>query len=285
MTSRWLRTFFVAAGICAQPVLAQTHPGLTFDQTVRETRTGLPDDSVPAVLHITVANGNLRVDVHGRLPGTQRVAYGNQSVLILTDTGTRLTMLNAEKKQYMSINTVQLMEGMTKMMSAMGGSMSIDTARTRVSLDTLGPGPVLDGHPTNRYRVTTSLRMTMSMMGESRTFDQQAVEDVDAATDLADLTDATAIVARFSNLGQSLGISPEFMMRIIAVRRQIRGFPIRVTKVQTVKIGEQTRNVTQYVTASNIKRIAVADSVFTVPPEYKPAPTAFPGAGEGPIRQ
>lgn len=170
------------------------------------------------------------------------------------------------------------MEGVTKMMSAMGGSMTIDTAGTKVSLDTLGPGPVLDGHPTMRYRVTTLLRMSMSMMGESRMFEQQAVEDIDAATDLADLTEATISVARFSNLGQSLGISPEFMKRIIALRRQIRGFPIRLTKVQTVKMGEQTRNITQYMVVSNIKRGVLADSIFAVPADYKPVSMpAFPG--------
>lgn len=104
MASRSFLTVSLAAAVCAQSARAQTHPGVTFDQSVRETRSGTAADSTPGILHISVSNGNMRVDVQGRLPGTQRVAYGNQSVLILTDTGTRLTMLDREKKQYMSIN-------------------------------------------------------------------------------------------------------------------------------------------------------------------------------------
>lgn len=270
MIGRRFLPLSVAAAMWTASARAQTHPGVTFDQTIRATRPVTSDDTTPALLHFAVSNGNMRVDIQGRMPGTQRIAPGNRSVMLVTDSGAKLTMLNLEQKQYITINTVEMLEGVTKMMKAMGGTISIDSTGTTAKLDSLGPGPVVDGHPTLRYRITTAMRMSMSMMGESGNFEQQAVEDIQAATDLGDLADVATSLNRLSGVGQSMGLAPGFMERLAAIRLKVRGFPLRVTKVQTVKVNGQTRSTSEDMVTSNVKRVPVPDSLFAIPPGYTP---------------
>jgi hypothetical protein len=190
--------------------------------------------------------------------------------LLLTDSGATITFINVEQKQYMSVKPNAMMEGVKKMMEAMGGTIVIDTGATKLALDSLGAGPVITGHPTLHYRLTTSLRMTMAMMGDSHTMEQQSVEDIYSATDLMDLTDLNVSMNRLADIGQTVGLAPDFMDRAKALQKKIRGLPIRVTKVQTVKTEGRTRTVNEDIVVSNIKRVEVPDSAFAIPAGYTP---------------
>jgi len=252
---------------------AQTHPGLAFDETVHSTRglNSSSDSSPSSVLHFTTSRGNVRIDVEGALPEAGSLPTGNgRSVMLLTDSGATITFINVAQKQYMSIKPGAMMEGVKKMMEAMGGKIVIDTAGTRLALDSLGPGPVIEGHPTMHYRLKTSLRMTMAMMGDSQTMEQEAVEDIYAGTDLADLTDLSLSMNRLADIGQMVGLAPDFMERAKALQKKIPGLPVRVTKVQRVTAQGRTRSTTEDITVSNVRRLQVPDSVFAIPAGYTP---------------
>ena len=251
---------------------AQSYPGLSFDETVRESKAlDTSSDTSSAVLHFLASHGNLRVDVEGSVPNAGKVPTGKgRSVMLLTDSGTKLTFINVDEKQYMSINPNAMMEGVKKMMEAMGGQVVIDTAATKLNLDSLGPGPSIDGHPILRYRLTTSVRLTVTMMGNNTTMEQQSVDEIQAAADLADLGDLNASVNRLADVGQTMGLAPEFIERAKALQRRIRGFPIRLTKTETMKTDGRTRTTSQEVRVSNIKRLQVPDSAFAIPAGYTP---------------
>lgn len=267
----------IASLLCAVTSRAQTHPGLTFDETVHSARTlnTSNDSTVTSVLHFTTSRGDVRIDVEGPVPDAGELPTGNgRSVMLLTDSGATITFINVAKKQYMSIKPNAMMEGVKKMMEAMGGQVVIDTAATKLTLDSLGTGPVIAGHPTLHYRLNTSLRMTMAMMGNSQTMEQESVEDIYAATDLGELSDLNISLNRLANIGQTVGLAPEFMERAKALQKKIRGLPIRLTKVQTVKTQGRTRTVSEDITVSNVKRVDVPDSAFAIPAGY--APIAIP---------
>ena len=280
MINRTLTALFILPLLSAHNASAQSHPGITFDETVRVTSSTTASDTTPGRIHIIASGGNLRAEMTGKLPGAKKMP-DEPTVMLLTDSGSKLTMLNPEQKQYMTINTVEMMEGVAKVMSAMGGKVTFDTAATKLSLDSLGPGPVIEGHPTMRYRLTSALRMTMAMMGESATLEQQMVEEIQSATDLSDLSDVNVSLNRFSRFGESMGMAPEFLNRITALQQKIRGLPIRVTKVETTKANGQPRTTTEEMTISNIKRVAVPDSLFLVPAGYTPVTLPnFPGKAQ-----
>ena len=251
---------------------AQSYPGLAFDEMVRESRAlNTSADTGSAVMHFLTSRGNLRVEVDGPIPDAPNLPTGKgRSVMLLTDSGNKMTFINVSEKKYLSINPNAMMESVKKMMEAMGGQIVIDTAATKLNLDSLGPAPAVDGHPILRYRLTSSFRMTMAMMGNSTTMEQHSVEEIQAAADLVDLVDVNMSVNRLADMGQTMGMAPEFMERAKAMQKKIRGFPIRVTKVQTVKTEGRTRTTSQDIMVSNIKRVQVPDSAFAVPAGYSP---------------
>ncbi|HJQ11558.1 MAG TPA: hypothetical protein VJ840_11075 [Gemmatimonadaceae bacterium] len=250
----------------------QTHPGLAFDEIVHET-SGLSTstDTNSAVLHFTTSRGNIRVDVEGRLPDTRNVPTGrNRSVMLMTDSGSKLTFINDEEKQYMSLNPGAMAEAVKKMMESMGGTITVDTAATKLRLDSLGPGPTVDGHPTLRYRLLTTLRMTIAMMGNSMTMEQESVDEIQAATDFPDFNDLTASLTRLGNIGQTMGFAPEFIERARDLQKRIRGLPIRITRVQIVTSEGRTRRSATDMVVSNVRRLQVPDSLFQIPTGYTP---------------
>lgn len=274
----------IASLLCAVPSRAQTHPGLTFDETVHSARTlnSSNDSTITSVLHFTTSRGNVRIDVDGPVPDAGTLPTGDgRSVMLLTDSGATVTFINVAKKQYMSVKPNAMMEGVKKMMEAMGGQVVIDTAATKLALDSLGAGPVIAGHPTLHYRLNTSLRMTMAMMGNSQTMEQESVEDIYSAPDLGDVSDLNISLNRLANIGQTVGLAPEFMERAKALQKKIRGLPIRLTKVQTIKTQGRTHTVSEDITVSNVKRVDVPDSAFEIPAGYAPIATPkLPGVDE-----
>lgn len=269
----------IAAFLSTTVAHAQTHPGMTFDETVHSSRGANPsnDTSTTSVLHFTSSHGNVRIDVEGTMPEAGKILGGSRrSTMLFTDSGATVTFINIDQKQYISVKPVAMMEGAKKMMESMGGQIVVDSSATKLTLDSLGPGPVIDNHPTLRYRLTTSLRITMAMMGRNSVIDQHSVDDIYAATDLGDMTDVTASFNKLADIGQSVGLAPGFMERAKALERKIPGLPVRITKVQTIKTDTRTRTVTHDMVVSNIRRVQVPDSAFAIPAGY--APLSMPTA-------
>jgi hypothetical protein len=257
--------------LSASPAGSQTYPGLSFDQTVSASRpvNTAHDTSTTAVLHFLTSRGNIRVDIEGQAFPTGNLPMGkHHSVMLLTDSGAKVTFLNEDEKQYVSVNPVMMMEGMRKMLESMGGQIIIDTAGTRLTLDSLGAGPVVDGHPTLRYHLTTALRMSLSMRGTPSGFEEESVEDILVAPDVTDMADVTASMTRLMDMGQAMGMAPEFTERAKALQRKIPGLPLRVTKVQTVRTNGRTHTSSQDIVISNVRRVQVPSSAFAVPAGY-----------------
>jgi hypothetical protein len=250
----------IPAFLCAAPVIAQSKPGVSFDQTMVSVTFGKgPIDTATTVMHTTSASGNGRIDV-------EKGSFPNE-----------MLFLNPDEKQYFSIKPIAMMEGMQKMLESMGGSMTIDTSVSRVKLDSVGRGPDIDGHPTLTYRLTMVMRMTMSMMGQSHVADSQSTEEIQAATDLGDFADV-ASMNRFAELTQAMRFNKGYFENLSITRRRIRGFPLRMVTHSTTSADGMTRTVIQTIDTRNVKRLAVPDSLFVVPADYKPATMpAMPG--------
>jgi hypothetical protein len=269
----------IPAFLSAAPAIAQSKPGVSFDQTmVSVTFSKGPIDTATTVMHTTSASGDGRIDVEkGSLPNIGPFSSGPHAVMIMRDGGSEILFLNPDEKQYFSIKPIAMMEGMQKMLESVGGSMTVDTSVSRVKLDSVGPGPVIDGHPTLTYRLTLVMRMTMSMMGQSHVVDNQSSQEIQAATDLGDFAEV-ASMNRFAELTQAMGFPKGYFEKLAATRRRIRGFPLRAVTHTTTSTDGMTRTVFQTIDTRNVKRLAVPDSLFVVPADYKPITLpAMPG--------
>jgi hypothetical protein len=259
----------IVSVIHALPARAQTHPGLAFDETVHSARGGTQTDTSTAVMHFTVSRGNIRIDVDRPITGTSNLPTGvGRTAMLLTDSGGTITYLNIDQKQYISIKPGAMMEGMRKMMETMGGKIVIDTSTTKLSLDSLGVGPVVEGRSTVHYRLRTSLHLSVEMMGNTSSVEEESVQDIYSAPDLKDLADLAVSLNRLGDIGRTVGLAPEFMERAKELQRKIVGLPVRLTKVETIKTGGQTRRSTEDALVSNVRHIEVPDSAFVIPAGY-----------------
>jgi hypothetical protein len=263
---------------CAIPALliattakAQSKPGVSFDQTMFTVTTASGrTDTATTVMHTTSVSSDTRIELEkGSFPKMGPFSAGPHAVMIMRDGGQEISFLNPDEKQYVSIKPVAMMEGMQKMLEGMGGSMTMDTSATHVTLDSVGPGPAIDGHPTLTYRVTTVIRMTISMMGESRVVDNQSTQEIQVATDLGDFANV-ASMNRFGEITQAMGFPKAAFETLAATRRRMRGFPLRAVTHATSSANGTTRMTDQTLETRNVKRLPVPDSLFVMPADYKP---------------
>jgi hypothetical protein len=267
----------------AATATAQSRPGISFDQTMNSvTSLRGRTDSATTVTRTTAAGSNARIDVEkGNIAKSiGPFSPGAHAVMIMRDGGKEMVFLNPDQKQYVSIKILEMMEGTQKILESMGGSMTIDTSVTRVSLDSVGPGPAIDGHPTLTYRLTAVMRMTMSMMGQRNVVDNQSIQEIQTATDLGDFSDLTTGVNRFTEIMQSMGFPKGYFDKLAATSRKMHGFPVRTVKHGTNSANGTTRTMVETTETRNVKRISVPDSLFAIPGDYKPvAVPGMPGTG------
>lgn len=267
----------ITALLGAAPAIAQSKPGVSLDQTmVSVTDPGGHTDTL--VTHTTSAGGEGRIDVEkGSFPNIGPFTVGPHAVMIMRDGGSEIIFLNPDQKQYLSIKPIAMMEGMQKMLEGMGGSMTVDTSVSRVNLDSVGPAAAIDGHPILTYRLTSVMRMTMSMMGERHVVDTQSSQEIQAATDLGDFA-GVASMNRFAEITQAMGFSKGYFENLAAARHKIHGFPLRAVIHTTTSAERMTRTVAQTIETRNVRRVAVPDSLFSIPADYKPVTMpAMPG--------
>ncbi len=268
----------------AATATAQSKPGISSDQTMRTVTTSAGrTDSVTGVMHTISAGTNARIEIDSGsfVRSVGPFSPGPHAVMILRDGGGEMVYLNPDKKEYMSIKPFEMMQGVRKMMESMGGSMTVDTSVTRVGIDSLGPGPTIDGHPTVTYRLTMAMRMTMSMMGQSNVVETQITQEIQAATDMASFADVNTGPNRFAEFSQLIGMNKDLFDKMAVTRRKMRGFPLRSVKHSTTLANGVTRTAIETIDTRNIKRVTVPDSAFAIPGDYKPiampAMPAMPG--------
>lgn len=268
-------TLFVAA-----TATAQSRPGISLDQTMLSVTTARGrTDTATTVMHSTSAGGDARIELEkGSFPTMARFSSGPHAVMIMRDGGKELFFLNPDEKQYVSFKPFEMMEGAQKMLEGMGGSMVVDTSVSRVKLDSIGPGPVIDGHPTLTYRLTSVMRMTMTMMGQRNDVDTQSTQELQVATDLGELGDVGGM-NRFAEIMQSMGFPKGSFDSLVTKRRKIPGLPLRAIIHTTISAGGTSRTSDQTIDTRNVKRLPVPASLFVVPADYKSvAMPAMPGA-------
>lgn len=273
-----------AALVLATPAIAQSRTGVSFDQTITTVKSTAGNyDSTTNVIHAIAAGSNMRIQVTNNTlyPNMGAFSPGPNAVLLVREGGTETVFINPDSKQYLAIKPAEMMAGFRKMLEGMGGSMTFDTSATRISIDSVGPGPTIDGHRTLHYTMNAAMKSTISMMGQVIGTENASVTDIYAAPDMPDFRDATSgMMSQFAETARSMGISGAMFDKMKENQNKIHGFPLRVVKHSTLTQRGQTRTSTETIESRNAKRVAVPDSLFAIPTGYKAVTMpAFPVAG------
>jgi len=265
------RTFALGAGllfVLSGAASAQSRPGVAFDQVIRTIRG---NDSSTTIAHLIASGSDARMEMDSAPSGSPfaPVSMGKHAVIILREGGAQMFMLNTEKKEFISLRPIEMIQGAQKMMEGMGGSMVLDTSVSMLHVDSLGPGPTIEGHPTLRYRASMRMRLTISMMGEQQTVDTQSTYDVDATPDLTDFMGVVTTTSAFREMGESMGIGKAFFDKAVPAAHRMHGFPLHSVRQLTQSSSRGNGTSTEIIDVKNIRRMIVPDSAFVVPANYK----------------
>ena len=253
-------------------LFAQSQPGVTFDL---HTRAGREGDTATNVIHMKATANALRMEFEKRpIGGSYRnLPVGDHGVVIIRSSGAELIMIDPDKKQYMSIKPLEMMSGARQMMESMGGSMTFDTAASSVHVDSLGPGPTIDGHNTLRYRMTVHTKIRIAMMGQDHTVENQMVSETDNAVDLAEfgglVGPGAGVRDMMQSMAQTVGLSKDFMDQAAKAGQRVKGFPLHSVRQTTSTTPNGIRTSSETTDTKNVRRVPIPDSTFAVPADYK----------------
>ena len=272
-----------AALLLSVPAAAQAPSGVSFDQTITTISTTSGHvDTTSNVLHALAAGSNMRIETTNNTlyPKMGPFNPGPHAVLLIRAGGSEMSFLNPDSKEYMSIKPLEMMAGFKKMLEGMGGSMTFDTSVTRMSVDSVGPGPTIDGHQTVHYTLKTAVKMTVSMMGETMTNEDVSTTEIYTAPDMSEFSEATSgMMNQFADVARSMGMDGALAQKMRADQHKLRGFPLRLVKQGTQTQRGVTRTSTETIESRDAKRVPAPDSLFAIPAGYKAvALPATPGA-------
>jgi hypothetical protein len=278
------RALCAAALLSSVPAAAQAPNGVAFDQTITSVKsTAGHVDTTSNVVHAIAAGGNMRIETSNNTlyPSIGPFSPGANAVLLVRNGGAETVFLNPDTKEYLAIKPVEMMAGFRKMLEGMGGSMKFDTSGMRMTIDSVGPGPTIDGHKTVHYTLHAALKMTISMMGDAMSNEDASVTEIYAAPDMAEFREATdGMMNQFVEVARSMGMVGPMFDKMKADQSKVRGFPLRVVKQSTQTQRGQTHLSSEIIESRNAKRVPAPDSLFAVPPGYKAvAMPVMPGAG------
>lgn len=257
---------------------------MAFDFKMTDSGTASPKGGGLSTGHAVVSKGRVRMDVKGTaralaMPGA---AAGDDITVIMLDSGKTVIYINPKTKKYMQVNPMEVMDRMQKMMEGMGATMKFEfTGDPKV--ENVGAGPVILGHKTQHYRITTGMKMTMSMMGDSQTMEMSAVSDEYLAPDLKHMTDPFRNMSS-SSMGAMGGANKAYLERLRAAQAKLpNAMELRAETQVTVDGAGQTQNMKTVREITAIQNTRASDDQFVVPAAFTKVDLPLgPGGGRIP---
>lgn len=265
---------FGLLSVAALPLVAHTiraqADDMAYDIRVADSGTvgGQRIDGVSTGRAI-VSHGRVRMELRGnsRLMNIPGMPRSEEATLLMLDSG-KIIYLRPKTKQYIVINPAESMDRVQKMMAGMGASMTFDvTAEPRV--ESLGPGPVILGHRTVHYRVTSAMKMTMAGMGQNQVMETTSIMDQYVAPDLKNVAGPFS-GAVWGGAGGMFGSgNKSYFEKLRAATAKLpNGAKLRtVTKIDVTGMGPgaSTRSVGE---VTGMKNVTAARDLFAVPADY-----------------
>ena len=253
--------FFALAPL--SQIVAQ-NPGKTLAMDFRTTIAvqGTPDTTV-MIGHAFGSLDKMRLDVTGSAAKVSPMMSDSVS-MIVTDSGKTITYLDAKKSQYLRVRPAEIVSQAQQM-----GGMKMEFSGTDATVDNLGAGPAILGHPTVHYRVTTGMTMSVSAMGQQQSVKISSITDNYYATDISGVLNPFASM-NGSDMANMFGsANAEFAQKLKAVQAKLpKGTPLRASSSATIVSQGQTRVTTSSAEVTALKWVNVDPKAFQVPSSY-----------------
>lgn len=272
---RLLNSLFVLG--CALPSLAIAQaPPQTLSEDFRLVTTikGSTDSSV-VLGHAVGSPALMRIDVttSGANSLNSPIMSSGMIGMIVSDSGRTITYIDSEKQRYIRVRPAELIQQAQQM-----GGMSMQFSETTATVDSLGPGPVILGHPTLKYRVTTGMAISMAAHGVQQVVKVSNTTDYFYAGDIKGELNPFATLSGGDMLNMLGKSNKDLVDKAKAVRQKLpKGTPLRALYSATIVSQGQTRVTDSAVEVTGVKWVDADPKAFEVPANF--TAQQLPGMG------
>ena len=265
-TSRALACALITLAPIATIRAQAGNQNLAIDFRTTVTTSDTPDTGV-IVGHAVGSADKVRMDLTMKGAGAQTTplaADGSMS-MILTDSGKTVTYLDTKGSRYIRMRPADMLAQSQQM------GVKMDFTNTKATVDSLGAGPAILGHPTTHYRIGTGMTMNVSAMGQQQTVTIASTSDYYYATDIKGSVNPFSSFSGADMASALTGSNKDFAEKMKAVQAKLpKGTPLKATSSATMTIAGMPPRVTSTdAIVTGIKWVAADPKAFEVPPTYK----------------
>jgi hypothetical protein len=238
---------------------------LAMDFRTTVTIQGTPDTGV-ITGHAVGTPDKMRLDVKMKGTSAQVSPLASDSTvsMIVTDTGKTIAYLDPKKNQYLRVRPAEMIAQAQQM-----GGMKMDFSDTKAQVDSLGAGPVILGHPTSHYRITTGMTMTISAMGQQQIANISSTNDSYYATEIKGTLNPFASMTGGDMANMFGTTNKDFADKMKAASAKLpTGVPLRATSSNTLTAQGQTRVTNSQAEVTSFKWVDVDPKAFEIPATY-----------------
>jgi hypothetical protein len=221
-----------------------------------------------STMQVRLLTHQMRVDFRtGTMPGMPPGGY----MLIDAEKG-QMVMVSPQEKTA----TLFALGGMGTAMGQMaaGAQMKMEATDISISVDDLGPGEAILGHPTHKYRLKQNYTLNMSTMGMQQSTRTESTTETWMSTDFPE-AELRAFEGFNKTFGQSAGgiaaMGGEGMKKLNEElqAKMPKGFPLKqiVTGTMTMQGRSQAMRTTMEV--ASMSKGTLEPSLFEIPEGYK----------------
>jgi hypothetical protein len=251
---------------------------LAMDFRTTVTIQGTPDTGV-ITGHAVGTPDKMRLDVKMKGTSAQVSPLASDSTvsMIVTDTGKTIAYLDPKKNQYLRVRPAEMIAQAQQM-----GGMKMDFTDTKAQVDSLGAGPVILGHPTSHYRITTGMTMTISAMGQQQIAKISSTNDSYYATDIKGTLNPFASMTGGDMANMFGTTNKDFADKMKAASAKLpTGVPLRATSSNTLTAQGQTRVTNSQAEVTSIKWVDADPKAFEIPSTYTAVQLPTIGGAQG----
>jgi hypothetical protein len=256
---------------CALITLAPIAAGAQSQNLAIDFRTTIttsdgPDTGV-IVGHAVGSADKVRMDLTMKGAGAQTTplaADGTMS-MILTDSGKTVTYLDTKGSRYIRMRPADMLAQSQQM------GVKMDFSNTKATVDSLGTGPAILGHPTTHYRIGTGMTMNVDAMGQHQTVTIATTSDYYYATDIKGSVNPFSSFSGADMASALTGSNKDFAEKMKAAQAKLpKATPLKATSSATMTIAGMPSRVTNTdAVVTGIKWVAADPKAFEVPAGYK----------------
>jgi hypothetical protein len=251
---------------------------LAEDFRITTSVQGMPDTMV-IMGHAVGSNDKMRIDLTTTGPNAQvspLTAAGPISMLV-TDSGQTINYLDAKQSQYVRVRPADMLA------NAQNGGMKLDFSSTQASVDSLGPGPVLLGHSTLRYRVITAMTISMSGFGQAQSVKLSSSTEYLFATDIRSIQNPFSSLSGGDMMNMFGASNKDFAAKMSAIQAKLpKRTPLRASSTATVVAQGQTRVTNTQAEVTSVQWVNADPKVFEIPANYTAGQLPSMGGGGAP---